>query len=392
MSKKELKDYVNANGFFTSAMIQREVNAPSALKDQIPEGAIYFKAIASNGELNRNGYIIRESAWKPAIAGYMENPIVLLQHDMDQPVGHVLTARVGKEGLVIEGYVYDEHTDGRFGKNLFNAISTGHLTEEIEFENTATGQILSEEEFRALPWEEKISEQWVMAVTALDWLENSIVSIGANRKSMILGKDLVKNYVEAMRKNDVEDEEDIEDEGDEFEDEEETLATRKVEKAEVEEEEGAEDEKDGAGDEEEGAEEAPEEEEEIEEEAPEEGAPTETIETPGEGGEEDETGKVEIPPADTPGGETNALKVPESETLTLTKEEVKQFNGIVSGLINALEAEKAKTTALKATLNSIPKPKGFVIANLPGHAGSAPKKESALQTILQANGIKLNTH
>jgi len=400
MSKKQLKDYVNSNGFFTSALIQKNAAVPTALKDQIPEGAIYFKAIASNGELNRNGYIIRESAWKKAIAGYMENAVILLQHDMDQPIGRGLSAKVTKEGLVIEGFIYDEHTNGRFGQGLFNAVSTGHLTEAVEFQNEKTGLVIDEESFRALPWDEKMNGNWVMAVTALDWLENSIVSIGANRKSLVLAKDLVKNYVEALKfeedadkaeiampaasRNEIADDDD-EDEGDE-DDEIEEEAEEVVEKTpeEIAAEAETTEEKEEKKDEEEP--EAP-----VEEKKDEEEEPTEPIETPVEE-ETDETDTAEEPVAEVEGGETNAIKAPESGSLTLTKEEVNEFNGVVTNLINLLKVERKKTADLNKVLDSIPLPKGIVLAHANGNGGPAPKQKlSAIGSLLQANGIKVNS-
>lgn len=391
MTKKQLKDYVNSNGFFTSAVIDKNAITPSSLKDRIPEGAVYFRAIASNGELNRNGYIIRESALKKAIAGYMENAVILLQHDMDQPVGRGLTAKVTKEGVVIEGFIYDHLTNGRFGLGLFNAVSTGHLTEAVEFQSESTGKVISEEDFRALSWEEKMNGDWIMAVTALDWLENSIVSIGANRKSLVLAKDLVKNYVEALKFEEDADNAEIampaaskneadEDEGDEVEDDEEEI---EEEVEEVEEVEGTEEEepKDEVV---EG--ESKDEPEEVEEEE----KPTEPIETP-TSEETDETDVAETPVAEDPSGETNAPKLPESDSLVLTKEEVKEFNGVVQNLIDLLEAEKNKVAALNKVLDSIPMPKGVVLAHAAGNNGPTAKKPSAIGALFHANGIKVNS-
>ena len=49
-----------------------EKNAPIEFEDKIPEGAMYFEGIASNGDLNRNGYMIRPDAWRSAIDSFLE--------------------------------------------------------------------------------------------------------------------------------------------------------------------------------------------------------------------------------------------------------------------------------------------------------------------------------
>lgn len=195
-TKKDLKRQINANGFFAQMELKREVNAPQEYADQIPEGATYFEGIASNGELNRNGYIIREKAWKDAIEGYFVNPVILLQHWTDCPIGKALSAKITKDGLWVSGYIYDDETEGKFGRGLLNALSTGHYTLGFEFENTKTGKILTEEEFRGLTFEEQMSNDWVLAVTKLEWVEFSLVTIGSNRKSVITRKNAIMNHLD----------------------------------------------------------------------------------------------------------------------------------------------------------------------------------------------------
>lgn len=197
LSKKELKRDINRNGFFISMPMSIKKNVPIEFAPQIPDGATYFEGIASNGDINRNGYIIRESAWKDAIAGYMEQPIVLLQHDMNKPIGSCLWAKLTSKGLEVGGYVFDAYTDGRFSKGLFRALSTGHYEIAVEFESD-DGEILSEEEFKER-FGYSYPANWTLAVTALEWVEFSVVSIGSNRASLITRTNAITNYF--MKKN-----------------------------------------------------------------------------------------------------------------------------------------------------------------------------------------------
>lgn len=185
---------------------------------EILANATYFKGVSSSGDLNRNGYIIRSKAWKPAIEAYLsENPVILLQHNMENVIGHTLTARVSVDKLITEGIIFadqmPEASAKAFERGQLKALSTGHYSKEVEWENQDTGQILNDEQFRELPWEDRIKDFWVMAVTALEWIEQSLVGIGSNRESMITLKDAKMNYfqntfgedVTKMAKNDVED-------------------------------------------------------------------------------------------------------------------------------------------------------------------------------------------
>lgn len=363
-NKKELKAYINKNGFYCAAVVDCENNAPSYMKDQIPERGVYFKAIASNGDLNRNGYIIRESAWKPAIEGYLaEGGRILQQHDPNEPVGKVLAAKVTKDGLVIEGYVFDYLTKkhdsdpvGRFSTGMFGAISTGHITIAREFENIATGQILSEEEFRALDWSEQFNDNWVMAVTQLDWLENSIVSIGANRRALVTAKDVVKNYIEAYS-NDLDEEQD-EEENEETEEEQKEIVEEKPES---------------------------EPEDKTEQEQNDDNAEIKQ--------QEDETVEVETPPAkEEPAA--NADEAMESNAVEISTEEAKQINEVISNLAtlvtsqNKLLAEKdEEISTLTKKLNSIPMRKGLVVVNATNK--KEKPKASFLGQLFEENGIKI---
>lgn len=200
--KKQLKKLINENGFFCSMEVSIVKNAPAEVASKVPEGATYFEGIVSNGELNRNGYIIRPQALIDSLGIYMENPIILLQHNMDEPIGQALTARlVGKKGeeqVAVSGYIFDDMTDGAFGRGLLKALSTGHITKAIEFENMKTGEVMSVDEFRKMredkgyfgDWE----NDWVMAVTALEWVEFSLVSIPSNRKALITSKNAIAAF------------------------------------------------------------------------------------------------------------------------------------------------------------------------------------------------------
>lgn len=98
MSKKELKDYVNQNGFFFHIQCNtittdeaQEILTDGRKKKMVKTGRdtptgeniITFKGIASQnydkGEKSRNGYKYDQNGWD--FESYMNNPIILWQHD-----------------------------------------------------------------------------------------------------------------------------------------------------------------------------------------------------------------------------------------------------------------------------------------------------------------------
>ena len=107
-SKKQLKEFINKNGSFNQMQINT-IKAPDGVN--MPEDAKYFKGIASNGDMNRNGYVIEPEAFKNSIKSYMENPVILLQHDANKPIGKCTKAEVTSKGLEVEGYVVKSQMD-----------------------------------------------------------------------------------------------------------------------------------------------------------------------------------------------------------------------------------------------------------------------------------------
>jgi hypothetical protein len=100
MSKKELKNYINTNGFFfhiqcdqintdemqnilTDAANTKMVNTGK----EVPTGEniVVFKGIASQnyakGKKSMNGYKYDQNGWD--FSSYLNNPIVLWQHDTE---------------------------------------------------------------------------------------------------------------------------------------------------------------------------------------------------------------------------------------------------------------------------------------------------------------------
>lgn len=220
VTKKQLKEYINKHGSFYRMSVNvwsREEamkNAPTAfdmgLMNQVPDDPdVYvFTGLASNGDLNRNGYKIDPKAWENEIPTYMTNPRVLLMHNMDNPIGNTLKAGVTARGLEVMGYAFDDYdmTKNGIRRGLYTALSTGHLTQEVMFENQKTMQRLSEKDFRnmveemhkRLTWDEltvALSE-WILVVTKLDWLEYSFVSIPSNKASLVDSTQHMLNFIQ----------------------------------------------------------------------------------------------------------------------------------------------------------------------------------------------------
>jgi len=191
MNKKQIKQAVHDNGFFLSIPV--DTNAAGFEKkykneiDSIPENAFPWGGIASQEVINANGYGIRLNAWKPALAAYLaQNPIIFFGHDDNQALGHTLSAKVTKESLEVMGYVRrqadQQYAAGNIEAGIYRMLSTGHLTKDFEFQNDKSGEVMSKQEFQEKLGVEGYGEwlnDWYLWVTKLEFLEWSIVGIGA---------------------------------------------------------------------------------------------------------------------------------------------------------------------------------------------------------------------
>ena len=133
----------------------------------------------------------------------MENPIVLLQHNPEKPIWKTLEANISEKWLEVKWYIFQ--TD-EIKNWLITSLSTWHITKSIEFENNKTKEIITEKSFRKLlekceTWTEyeTIIDTWILAVTKLEWVEYSFVTIPSNRKSRITTKNALQNYIEPMK-------------------------------------------------------------------------------------------------------------------------------------------------------------------------------------------------
>ena len=212
--KKELKEFVNENGFFFN-MVVNTINRDSmneALEDfstnaietgiNVPEwdNIMIFKGLASQGykkkEKNRNGYKIDPNGW--IFDNYLYNPIILLQHNANNGgIGKAIKFDIKKDGLNILFFVdlntLDEKSRYQVQNGYITAISTGSITEEDGIEEVSTGKIYSIEDAMEKFWRENVrkafrweSDDYIYVVTKAQLIENSLVTIWSNEKAIAL--------------------------------------------------------------------------------------------------------------------------------------------------------------------------------------------------------------
>lgn len=130
--------------------------------------AVEIEGYASTKDKDRGKDIVEPTAFKNALDLYMSNPVVLLQHDTDKPIGLVTQATIDSKGLYVKAKI-TEDTDGVFSKlknKVLRAFSIGYRIKDYEINE------VKDDQGDVTGWEEIIKD--------LELYEISVVSIPMN--------------------------------------------------------------------------------------------------------------------------------------------------------------------------------------------------------------------
>jgi HK97 family phage prohead protease len=78
-------------------------DAKHVIKDA--SGKIVIKGYASTPDKDRVSDVILPSAFEKHLGEYLENPVLLFQHNWDKIIGKVIKAEITKDGLYVEGEI-----------------------------------------------------------------------------------------------------------------------------------------------------------------------------------------------------------------------------------------------------------------------------------------------
>jgi HK97 family phage prohead protease/HK97 family phage major capsid protein len=67
--------------------------------------SIYIEGYASTNDTDRSGDVIPSSVWEAGIQNYLKNPILLAQHDYDDPIGRMVEHKIDSKGLWIKARI-----------------------------------------------------------------------------------------------------------------------------------------------------------------------------------------------------------------------------------------------------------------------------------------------
>lgn len=127
-------------------MFQKKLNLTAHFKsmDGPDNGPIRIQGLASTDAVDRAGDIILASAWAEGSKNYMNNPIVLFNHDYSKPIGKVTELSVTANGLQVTAEISSaaEHVHQMVKEGILSTFSVGFLIKDADYNKMTDGLII----------------------------------------------------------------------------------------------------------------------------------------------------------------------------------------------------------------------------------------------------------
>ncbi len=140
----------------------------SAFTKELPKAddqidSVYIEGYASTIDIDRANDVVPISVWEAGLKNYLKNPIILAQHDHDDPIGRMVEHKIDSKGLWIKARISAAAEIFSLVKDgIVTAFSIGFRVLDAEY-NSATERFVIKE---------------------LELLEISVVSVPCNQNTL----------------------------------------------------------------------------------------------------------------------------------------------------------------------------------------------------------------
>lgn len=138
-------------------------------------GKMIIKGYANTADKDRVGDVVLPSAFTKSLPEYMENPVILFQHDWDKVVGKCIKADITEEGLYVECEVSQakdvEDVKTKIAEGTLKTFSIGYNEILADYDESSACNVVKE----------------------LELLEISVVTIPANPKAKFTTETVTKD-------------------------------------------------------------------------------------------------------------------------------------------------------------------------------------------------------
>ena len=126
--------------------------------------SIYIEGYASTTDIDRSGDVVPKSVWEAGLQNYLKNPIILSQHDYDDPIGRMVDYKIDDRGLWVKARISAaaEEVFGLIKDKVLTAFSIGFKIIDAEYNSAAE----------------------VFLIKELELIEISVVSVPCNQNTL----------------------------------------------------------------------------------------------------------------------------------------------------------------------------------------------------------------
>lgn len=113
------------------------------------EDDVFIRGMASTADTDRVGDIIEASAWtKGGLQNYLNNPVILFNHDYNQPIGRAVELSTGDNGLQLKAKIAKSagHVRELIKEGVLGAFSVGFRVKDAEYLRESDGYKIKDAE------------------------------------------------------------------------------------------------------------------------------------------------------------------------------------------------------------------------------------------------------
>ena len=113
------------------------------------EDDVFIRGMASTADTDRVGDIIEAAAWtKGGLQNYLNNPVILFNHDYNQPIGRAVELSTGDNGLQLKAKIAKSagHVRELIKEGVLGAFSVGFRVKDAEYLKESDGYKIKDAE------------------------------------------------------------------------------------------------------------------------------------------------------------------------------------------------------------------------------------------------------
>jgi len=110
---------------------------------------LHIAGMASTTDKDRVGDVIEASAWtKGGLANYLNNPVILFNHDYDKPIGRAVSLGTNDKGLQLKAKIAKSagHIGELIKEGVLGAFSVGFMVRDAEYDKETDGYRIKDAE------------------------------------------------------------------------------------------------------------------------------------------------------------------------------------------------------------------------------------------------------